>query len=226
MFPLARYQGLRITREFGDVTSVVSTEKLRLPLMPNAAGNISNFPRDGGGLAFDLTTRQPFYDNGFQWLPIISGGGGGSTVESWSVFKAIDQSIPPLMDTVLTDWSEAGAVYISLAQWNLATGEYTATVEEDLSITANVSWAEGFTNQGDRYLRVEHLPSGLFVWDIIKEDVTQADPDINMATTQTVSINMHLFAGDKARVTVEHTASINIDVESGSRSTLCGFRIT
>lgn len=124
-------------------------------------------------------------------------------------------------------WSAAGPppVYMSLPQWNLATGIYTATQAENVYLSVCICWAAGVSNLGTRSLRIEYQASGSGIWQIAAESGKQGEPNTNIETPQACDMNLLLAVGDQVRVTVLHNAPVNLQIAGGVHSAVSGFRI-
>ena len=185
------------------------------------------FKNAGGGLAYDVVTKTPWYSDGITWHPITPVLPTGN-VHSYSFIAGLaNQTILPSVDTTLIGWSTAGppAVYSTLVQWNLATGIYTATQSETLYISACISWAAGVSNLGNRSLRIEYQAAGSGIWQIAAESGKQGEPSTNVETPQTCDMNLLMSVGDQARVTVFHNAPVNLQIAGTNHTGLSGFRV-
>jgi hypothetical protein len=179
-------------------------------------GNILNFKtlKEGNGISIT---------NNADDITLTSTANGTT---SFSFIKSGSQVISPSTPTTLTSWTVAGSnSYHTLPQWNLATGIYTASATETISISPSISWASGISNLGTRILRVVYFNSGTLTTTIVKEDQTQADPSISIPTTQFFTINLLMNANDQVYVQVEHDAPVNLSIMSGYDTTISGLRI-
>lgn len=217
------FRGLKVERDI-RVTDSHTENRHQIPLIRSDNLPPPTWAGIGGGLAYDLVTQRPYYSDGFTWFPI--GKGSSGTVESYAFIKDGDQSVPRVTDTVVTLWEiGSSSTYHTLSGWDLATGIYSAPRDEVLTLEVNVSWAAGVSNLGDRALRVEHMPLGIPVWTIVKEVITQADPDLRVETTQECDIHLEISQGDAVRITVEHDAPIPVIVGGGVHTSVSGFRV-
>ncbi len=178
----------------------------------------------GGGMAWDVATKRPYHSDGFTWFPI--GGGSPGTVRSYSQIKDGDQVLLKNTPTILSDWDiSASPAYHTIPEWNLITGIYTAGDSEDVSIQANIAWAGGVSNLGNRILRIQFFDFSTATSSTIKEAITQADPDLRVDTTQDAAIHVGMQAGDRIFVEVEHTAPVPLTICGGDCTSLSGFRV-
>jgi hypothetical protein len=204
--------------------STTTKEKHLLPYMdstdppPNLVNGI------GGGIAYDKVTKRIYYNNGTLWLPIASGLPGAAF--SYSFIKDGDQTIVSATPSIVTTWtaSPSPPYHDDTTSWNLATGVYTATVPISLSLDVSVSWKEGVSNLGERTLRIVYKPAA-DVAMTAKEVNTQADPDVDIDTTQEASMTLKMETGDQAWIEVEHTAPINLVIKGGIYTSINGTRI-
>lgn len=178
----------------------------------------------GGGMAWDVLTQRPYHSDGFTWLPI--GGGAPGTVQSYSQIKDVDQIITPKMATILATWEIiTSPAYHTIPEWNLVTGIYTAGEREDVSIQANIAWAGGVSNLGNRILRIQFFEFDTATTSTIKESITQANPNLSVDTPQDATIHVGMQAGDRIFVEAEHTAPISLTICGGDCTSLSGFRV-
>ncbi len=185
-----------------------------------------NFPLNvqegiGGGLLYNNVTQLPYYNDGTQWLPL--GGGGGSSVSPYALIKDGDMNVPTSTDTIITTWDSTPLPYNDdTGLWNLATGVYTADDDQSLMVAANITWAENYSTIGRRFLQIIYKPSaGAPV--IVKEAVTQPDPNVAIKTTQEATLVMKLTTGDQVWVQVSQTSGVTIPITGGNETSLSGF---
>ncbi|RLI48167.1 hypothetical protein DRO61_06850 [Candidatus Bathyarchaeota archaeon] len=178
----------------------------------------------GGGMAWDITTQRPYHSDGAKWFPI--GGGAPGTVRSYSQIKDGGQTLLKNTPTILSDWDvETSPAYHTIPEWNLTTGIYTAGDREDVSIQANISWAGGVSNLGNRILRLQFFDFSTATTSTIKESITQANPDLLVDTTQDIAIHVGMDPGDRIFVEVEHTAPVSLTICGGDCTSMSGFRV-
>lgn len=178
----------------------------------------------GGGMAWDVVTKRPYHSDGYTWYPI--GGGAPGTVQSYSQIKDGEQILLKNTPTILSNWEIVSSpAYHTISEWNLITGIYTAGSKETISIQANIAWAGGVSNLGNRSLRIQFFDFGTATTSTIKESITQADPDLRVDTTQDVAIHVGMQAGDRVFVEVEHTAPVPLIICDGDCTSLSGFRV-
>lgn len=220
-----KYFGQRILKDL-DATQIQVTEQFSVPHIQSSDLPPPFISGEGGGLAYDVTTKMPWYSDGVTWKPIMSALPPGNA-QSYSFIAGANQIINPNIITPLTMWTIAGPapIYTTLPQWNLATGIYTATQTENLYISIGIAWAAGISNLGDRYLRLEYQASGGGGWIMVAESSRQAEPKTNVETSQTYDMNLLLNIGDQVRITVLHTAPANLQIAGGVHSYVSGFRI-
>ena len=217
------FRGFGIQRDVRGV-DLRSTNRLQLPEIRSTDPPPGHWPGQGGGIAYDLDTQRPYYSDGFVWLPI--GAGAVGMVESYGFIKDTDQAVPRVTNTTVAPWEITSSdTYHTLPGWDLSSGVYTASREEILTLEVNLSWAAGVSNLGDRSLRIQHMKLGIPAWTTIKEVVTQADPDINVETTQECQMHAKISQGDAIRVTVEHDAPISVVVAGGVHTSISGFKL-
>jgi len=218
-----KFKGNQIERDINS-QSVISTRTTVLPIR-NVSNVPSVIPGFGGGLIFDTITKRPYYNDGLVWLPLTSGGVSSST-ESFGFIKFADQNIPPLTDTVITGWSTIGSTsYQTIANWNLATGVYTATLPEKVFVDVTATWESGITNQGTRVLSLEYSSFPSPLWDVVASVQSQAHPDAQISTAQNVHMNFNLNVGDRIRVVVSQNSVFDLVISGGNETFLNGFRI-
>ena len=216
------FRGLRVERDI-RVTDSHTDGRQQIPLIKSNDLPPPTWAGIGGGIAYDVVTKVPYYSDGFTWLPI---GGTVGTVESYAFIKDHDQVIPRATDSPIAMWeSTSSTTYHTIPGWDLNGGIYSAPRDEDLTIEANISWTAGVSNLGDRILRVEHMTVGVPVWTIVKEVVTQADADLKVETTQECQMHLRISQGDAVRVTVEHNSPIPVKIGGGVHTSLSGFRV-
>jgi hypothetical protein len=224
----AGFKGSGIERDNIDVDSLRVKKYSHLPVISSLQFPPGSWPGQGGAIAYDIITKKPYFSDGFNWIPVGFGVGPPPLppVASFSFIKNGIQVITGGVNTVLLGWTTAGSgVYHSVPGWDLIAGDYTAPINEILSVSINISWASGSSNRGNRHLRVQYRKFGTLVWNTVKEVITQADADINVQTTQECQINAKLLSGDSARITVEHSANGPISIDEGIYSSVSGFLI-
>jgi hypothetical protein len=177
----------------------------------------------GGGLLYNNVTKLPYYNDGTEWLP-LGGGGGGSTVNSYALIKDGDLAVPDgATDTILNILDSTPVPYHDdTGSWNLISGVYTATVAQSLMVAANITWVEGISTVGRRFIQIMYKPSA-GIASVAKEAVTQPDPDISIKTTQEATMIMKLEIGDQVWVQVTQTSGIQVSIAGGRETSLSGF---
>jgi hypothetical protein len=222
--PPKKFLGQRLEKD-ADLDQVKVVNQFAIPRISSANLPPPYLANYGGGLAYDVITQVPWYSDGTTWKPLVSTLPPGN-VQSFSFIAGANQIIVPNIDTPIIMWSILGPppVYTTLPQWNLATGIYTATQTENLYISVNICWAANISNLGDRTLRIEYQFSGGGGWQFAAESTLQAEPKTNVETPQSCDMNLLLNVGDQVRITVEHTAPLNLQVAGGIHSTVSGFR--
>lgn len=178
-----------------------------------------------GGLLYEPITEQIFYADGTQWLPLMSGGGGGTSV-SYSIVKSGEQSIPPMADTIVNPWTvlPSPPYHDNTLNWDLGAGVYTATALSTVSFNVNISWKGGISNLGDRTVKVIYKPS-LGLPYVAKEATTQADPSTMVDTTQEINATLEMEDGDEAWIEVSHDCNIPLILRQGNTTSVCGIEI-
>lgn len=180
----------------------------------------------GGGLAYDSTAKKVVYNDGSNWIPLLSSGGGGSNVTSYSMFKNGDQTVTSLTTTIITGWSISPSppYHDNTLGWDMLTGIYTASAPQTLSIDIDISWKGGISNLGRRTLQIVYQPSiGPSI--VVTETVTQADPNTAVETSQIATTFIEMDDGDQAWVQVYHDAPINLILAGGNHTVMCGTKI-
>lgn len=224
--PGSRFSGQGINRD-SSVRSSRSSTTTVVPLINTSDGTpLPVSPGIGGSLYYDIATKRIYYSDGQQTIPI--GQESPGTTESYSITLGTATTVLPLVEQPIIGWTTAGSpTYHTLPEWNLSTGVFTAGSNEDLALTANISWSAGVSNLGNRYLRIQYLQAGTVGWVTVKEVSTQADPNMFVETTQECSVNMRLGAGDQVRVAVYHDANISLALNSSTplACSLTGLKI-
>lgn len=220
-----KYFGHRIQKDF-NAQQIQVTEQFSVPHILSTQLPPPFLHDSGGGLAYDELTKVPWYSDGVTWKPLITTLPPGNT-QSYSFIAGANQVINPGIITPLVMWTTVGPapVYATLPQWNLGTGIYTATQLETLYISVGIAWAAGISNLGDRFLRLEYQAFGSGIWTMVAEASRQAEPKTDVETPQSYDMNLLLNAGDQVRITVMHTAPINLQIAGGVHSYVAGFRI-
>jgi len=223
--PPKKFLGQRILKD-EDLTQLQVKNQLRMPYINSTSLPPAYAEKFGGGIAYDVFTNTPWYSDGITWKPFAAVLPPGN-VQSYSFIAGANQVILPNIITVLNKWSIAGPppVYTTLPQWNLVLGIYTATQLETLYISVCICWAQSISNLGDRSLRIEYQSSGGGGWQIAAESSRQGEPKTDVETPQVVDMNLLLTAGDQVRITVIHTAPINLQIAGGIHSYSSGFRV-
>lgn len=202
--------------------NIRADQTLVLPITggPNFPPNIEE--AIGGGLLYNNVTQLVYYNDGTQWLP-LTGGGGGSTIRSYALIKDGTQNVPNDTDTIMTFFDASPLPYHDgTGSWNLATGVYTAGLAQSLMVAVNISWVESISTVGRRYVQIIYKPSaGAPV--VVKEAVTQTDPDIAIKTTQEATMILKLAQGDQVWVQVKQTSGTTVSISGGNETSLSGF---
>lgn len=222
--PLNGFRGFGLEKD----VRAVDIQAISKQLLPYITSN--NFPPPhlsgkGGGIAYDVTTDRPYYSDGFGWIPIGTGAPG--TVKSFSFVKNGDQNIPISINTVVTPWeiTSSDTYHDDTIGWDLTTGIYTASTDTILTVYANITWKSGISNLGNRILRVQHMKLGIPIWNTVKEMSTQADPDVNINTTQECQIHLKISQGDGVRISVFHDSIVPLIISGGSETSVAGFSV-
>ena len=216
--PLNGFRGFSIHRD-ERLTNLRTSQNHILPLIESTDLPPATLPGVGGAIAFDVVTKSPYYSDGSGWRQM-----GFGAVDSYSFIKDGNQTISTSTETTIVAWDDTYDTYHTLPGWDMTTGIYTASRAETLSLEVNVAWSAGVSNLGDRSVRVQHMKLGIPSWTTIKEVITQADPDVDVETTQECQIHAKLAQGDAIRVVVEHDAPIDITIAGGNHSSISGFR--
>lgn len=219
------FRGFKIEKDSVHIEDFRVSNRHQLPAILSNEQPPGHLPGVGGGIAYDLVTKRPYYSDGYTWLPVGANVLTG-TVGSYSFLKDGVQPVPINTEVTISPWEIISAdVYHSLPGWNLTTGIYTASVEEVLTLEVNISWSAGVSNLGNRILKIQRMKSGSGIWDTIKESVTQADPDLSVKTTQECQIHAKIFTGDSIRIMVAHGAPVPIFIAKGLCTSVSGFRV-
>lgn len=178
------------------------------------------------GIGYEVTTNSLYYCDQLSWKPIsVTSSGGPTSTQSFAFIKGANQNIPPSVETIVADWSIAGSpTYSSLPQWDLSTGIYTATAVESLYLSVDATWIGGVTNQGNRILRIKYQPN-LGVPSTIRQGDTQADANVSIPTTQSLSGCLALQPGDQVWISAFQNSNVAIPVGSSLQTAISGFRI-
>lgn len=175
-----------------------------------------------GSIAYDNNTSRLYQSDGITWTPV---GDISSFLSSYSQIKALPQVISPSTPTILSGWDILSSpAYNSIPQWDLSAGIYTATNVENLTVNVNLSWSANISNLGNRIVRVCFYDFSEGTMTIIKESVTQADPNIRVQTTQELQTLLFLEPGDQVFIDVEHNAPTALEITGGSTTSLVGKR--
>lgn len=211
-------QGTNTTKKDTAFDSIRANVGLYLPQYAFST-NPPPFSGDGA-LGYNTETRTPFYFNGGQWLPIIT----SSTINAFSFQKSTSQLVPPVTDTILSNWLVGPSPPYRLVNgWDLTQGVYTASADTLISVSAQVSWAANISNAGTRTLRVVYYSNATSTPSIAKEMTVQPQPDITVASDMTISMNLYLVAGDKVWISAAQTSSDTQSISSGVHTMLSGF---
>ena len=221
--PQPGFRGYKIERDQPNFDTVIVKNQFSIPLI-----DISDPPPGfqhalGGGLAFDTVSKKVYYSDGTSWIPVASGVAG--TVETYSIIKGATLIVPSSTETAVSGLTVAGsATYHTITGWDLTTGIYTSPAAANIVLQVNLAWSAGVSNLGDRSMRIQYRAGGVGVWNTVKEVITQADPDINVETTQESQMALQLAASDQVRVAVFHNAPVPINVAGGDHTSISGFR--
>ena len=156
---------------------------------------------------------------------------------TYSLIKGEDQPIQSNTSTILSGFAPPVLPYhdntssiTNSITWDLTTGIYTADADQTISLDLDLCWKGGISNMGDRKLSVIYQKSNSDPI-VIKESDTQAEPNVNIDTTQEISTCLSLKAGDKIWIEVYHDAfdydnkQPSILLISGSdKTSICGMR--
>lgn len=200
-----------------------------LPVIPGPDLPKNEISGVGGGLLYNNQNKLPYYNDGTQWLPFGSGGGGSSTIKTYSIKVSNSGDPVPIPDsayTIIEPWTSTPSPpwHDDTSSWNLLTGIYTAGSSQSLMIAANITWTPGPSSTiGIRRLQIIYKPL-VGIPDVAKEAVTQPDPDQNIATTQEASIILKLTTGDQAWVQVFQDSGVGQSISEGTESTITGFQ--
>ncbi len=216
------FRGFRIEKDL-RVDTVINNDSLVMPLIRSNALPEGMIPSIGGAIAYDVVTERPYYSDGYTWFPIA--GSATTNLNSFGFLKDGNQTIPNSGITGITSYTTIGSTtYRTIPQWDLTTGIYTATAIEDLNLSVTVTWASGVTNQGKRFLYVQHRPTAISPWTTVKVIETQADPDIASTTTQEGGIALRLDTGEQVRVASSQNSVLSIPISGGMDTIISGFR--
>ena len=217
------FRGLRIERDT-RVNESTTSRNHGVPYIDSTNLPPPFIPGVGGGISWDVTTKRPYHSDGTTWLPIGSNAPG--TVQSYSQIKNGDLTVNPNTATIVPLWeTSSSSVYHTFSEWNLTTGIFTADEDEVITISVNLSWLGGQSNLGNRILRINHFDFDTVTTSTVKESIRQAEPDLEVDTTQEVTVNLSLSAGDRIYVEVEQSAPVAIDIRGGYYTNMSGFRV-
>lgn len=224
-FPRSKFLGQGIVKDTNGRTTFTRTTLL-LPSMKSTSPPPNFVPGVGGSLYYDTVTRRIYYDDGTSVIPI--GFQAPGTSESYNIVKSGDVTVPPSTQVDLAGWTVAGSpTFHTLPEWNLATGIYTASTAQSLTINVNIAWSAGVSNLGNRYMAVLYQPASTPGWTPIKAVSTQADPNLFVETTQECSTTAKLSTGDQIKVVVYHDAPLSLTINGSDplKSSLNGIKI-
>ena len=114
----------------------------------------------------------------------------------------------------LVNWTTA-APLVPSANWNNATGLYTAATAGKLYISTQASWEENGKNQGLRVLRIIHTNFLTTVTTIIAESSVNPSSNKKINTMQGVTAGCTVAVGDTVHVEVAQTCGVAKNVEGG-----------
>lgn len=214
--PQTGFKGFKIERQ-----SLVSKSKtVDINQIPAIESSAFPPPYPGGGaIAYNVSSKRVFYSDGTGWFPI---GGEGTSINSFGFIKDGNLNVLSTTETVLGGWEiNSSPTYHTTSGWNLTSGIFTANIDSILSLEIGISWASNESNLGERFLKIQYN-SGLG-WNDVKETSTQADPDVNIVTTQECSIHLKLNQGDLVRVVVNQNSPFDLTILGGRVSSISGF---
>lgn len=218
--------GIRIMKNVvADTTQSLSQNVL--PFIKSTSLPPNLIAQAGAGLAYDSVTQRVYYNNGQMWIPLAPAGSLPGSVFSYAFIKDLAKTILPNTTTIVDGWTITPSPPNhdnTGGGWNLATGIYTATTTQTLSLNVDLSWAAGISNLGVRSLEIVYKPlAGIPI--VARRADTQADPAIAVDTTQETSTFISMFPGDICWIQVSHTAPINLVLSAGNKNAISGIRI-
>ena len=221
---LSEIDALRATLGYANIDNAKIGNSLELPHVDFSVTIPVPIP---GLMVYDDDSKEVYAGNGSSWIS-LSAGGIGNNVESYSFIKTSDLIVNPGVGLTINNWSIGGSSsYHSIPNWNLSTGVYKATANNTyLSIGLTLSWKGGISNLGKRSVKIRWYDASSATVSIVKESMTQADPNAAVATTQEVSFNVKLDMDDEVLIEVEHTSPVNLVVEGGVATHISGLEIT
>jgi len=192
---MSGYANFAIERD-SIVDTQISSTQTRVPQFPEQLPQLAF--QSQGSVAFDTTSRQLAYFDGFEWIYGIGSKGGVS------VFKLGNQAITEGTNAIITGWTDAAPGYNTLEGFDLATGIFTAPVAGEYKINTSVVWVP--TNQGTQRT-TQILVNGLPIF------AQTQDPNLvsNFADGQ----SLIQYVAGSVRLEIGDTVSINTFNNSG-----------
>lgn len=177
----------------------------------------------GSAIAYDIITKQVYYSDGITWLPINNNTGPG-TISSYSFIKDGVLSVPSNSATIIKPWSiTPSPPYSTLGDWNLTTGVFTSSIIQKVNISAVVTWSSGFSNLGNRTIRLVFFNSSNSTTNTVQQVTIQANPDANENTVQYLNMVVLMHQNDRVWIECQQNSGIPLQIDSGVNTTVAGF---
>lgn len=203
------FKGLRIEKN-GDFDHLKSLKSLGIPIKDEV--------RENGNISFENDSIYISEDG--VWKKIASqSGGDGNTIKMYEIFLGKNKTINPSVDTVLTDWSFSEG--LENQGWDISSGKYTSTKDENMLINVSIVWEEGISNAGSRITRLILERDSQSI--IVKEFVSQPSTNLNFKTYQSFNKSLSLKEKDQICFSVEQDSKINLEISN--ETTISGIII-
>lgn len=195
-------------------------------LVPPVIYNADTIAREEGYIGYDHDAERLCYtDSSLSWrcLALVDELAGAGAHDFLSAMLLVTNTVatatpgygyPVTGYKTLVDWTGA-APRVSSANFNTATGIYTATSAGNYKVDAQGSWLESQKNTGIRVMRIIHT-STLAVTTIMAESVVNPSPNKNVNTMQVCQAGVVMAIGDTIHVEVAQTCGIDKNLEGGA----------
>ena len=185
---------------------------------------------EAGHIGYDPSTKRLYYTNDTEWVQlkgisssIASSRGNFDGIASYTLILAADASVVYNTDTILGPWLVASDHISDPGDWDVATGAYKAVHPHVLTVNALIAWKEGISNLGIRTLYIDHERNGGVT--TVKTVSGQAEPFLDVETTQEISVHVTLAAGDSLALKAYHTAPVTLQIKGGVSTNVSGLSI-
>lgn len=188
-------------------------ETLRVPNIGHTAA-----PGSSGNVFYDPSTQLLYYSTGMANVPLQTGGGLITNIDGFSLSLNAPINIPSGVPTILSGFS-AAVPYSTIPDWNIATGMYTATVQQKATFFVALGWGEGITNQGTRTVSI------LLNSNPVITSSTQAVPDKSKPTPQIAIVTLALNPGDQVQIQAFQDSGVGIPIKAGPYTIVSGSKL-